>query len=33
MRMTHARIGLGLWVLTGGEQFRPGPPPSLTSQT
>jgi hypothetical protein len=21
------------WVLTGGEQFRPGPPPSLTSQT
>jgi PAP2 superfamily len=21
------------WVMTGGEQFRPGPPPSLTSQT
>jgi PAP2 superfamily len=21
------------WVLTGGEQFRPGPPPALTSQT
>jgi hypothetical protein len=21
------------WVMTGGDQFRPGPPPSLTSQT